>query len=61
MTQLQAAIDPTPQNPRALEYAALTIDLLPYDINDVACTSISDRLSAIVLRRKTPRRVAKTC
>lgn len=50
--QLQAAIDPTPQNPRALAVAAKIIDLLPYDINDVACTGLSDRLLEIVLRRQ---------
>ncbi|TMQ30994.1 MAG: hypothetical protein E6K65_03085 [Nitrospirae bacterium] len=52
VTQLMTEIDPTSEDPRALEVAAMIILLLPYDDDGYACTGLSDRLLAIVLRRQ---------
>ena len=52
VTQLMTEIDPTSEDPRALEVAAMIILLLPYDDDGHACTGLSDRLLAIVLRRQ---------
>ena len=50
--QLMAEIDPAGDDRRALELAAMIIDLLPYDDAGYACTGLSDRLLAIVLRSR---------